>query len=368
MRHRILAGLAILALALPLSAPSGAETVTVTDTLGREVEIPKDPQRILLGFYYEDFFAVAGPQAYDRVVAITKETWEGWRNLQWKAYLAAVPRLADLQDVGEVEAGTFSLEAALATRPDLAILAAWQVQALGETVARMEAAGIPVVTLDYNTQTVEKHVASTRLLGRIMGREDRAERLAAEYETAVAEVEARIAALPETDRPRVYVELGRKGAGEIDNSYGDIMWGAIIAMAGGENIAASQFAKWGPLNPEYVLAQNPAVIFLAGSGWAGRDKAVLMGPGVPAETTWARMRPYLGRPGWDGLDAVKTGELHAIYHGGARTLYDYAFLQYVAKALHPEAFADIDPQANLDRFFATYMPIRFEGTYMTKLP
>jgi hypothetical protein len=68
------------------------------------------------------------------------------------------------------------------------------------------------------------------------------------------------------------------------------------------------------------------------------------------------------------LDAVKDGKVIGIYHGGNRTLYDYAFLQYLAKGMYPEQFGDMDPQAALDRFFATYMPVKFEGTYMTVLP
>ena len=365
MLLRTLAGIA--AVAMACSPLARAETVTVTDTMGRTVTASADAGRILLGFYYEDFFAVGGPDAYDRVVAISKGTWEGWRNLQWQAYTAAVPRLEQLADIGEFGAGTFSLETALAAKPDLAILSAWQMAALGANVDRLEAAGIPVVAIDYNTQTVEKHVASTLILGQLLGEQARAERLADEYAAAVADVEERVAGAG-GDRPRVYVELGRKGAGEVDNSYGGTMWGRIIEMAGGRNIAAGQIAKWGPLNPEYVLAQNPQAILLAGSGWLGHDQAIVMGPNVDPEMTHARMRPYLDRAGWQGLDAVRAGKVYAIYHGGARTLYDYAFLQFIAKALHPEAFADVDPQANLDRFFATYMPIRFAGTYMTQLP
>ena len=93
-----------------------------------------------------------------------------------------------------------------------------------------------------------------------------------------------------------------------------------------------------------------------------------MGPGVDSALTHERMQAYLGRPGWDGLDAVKEGKIIGIYHGGNRTLYDYAFLQFLAKAIYPEQFADVDPQATLNRFFATYMPVAFEGTYMTVLP
>lgn len=365
MLNRMKRGLAGMAASLLLTVPAWAETVSVTDVLGRQVEVPKQAERILLGFYFEDFFAVGGPNAYDRVAAISRPVWEGWRNLQWKAYVAAVPRIEQLADIGDVGAGTFSLENVIAVQPDLAILAAWQYSALGENAARLEAAGIPVVVLDYNAQTVEKHTASTKALGTILGEEARAQELADLYGSAIADVERRVAKAG--TRPKVYVELGRKGAGEVDNSYGDTMWGRLVEFAGGENIAKSQIAKWGPLSPEYVLAQNPAVIFLAGSGWLGQDKAVLMGPGIDPALTRARMQPYTGRPGWQDLDAVRQGNVHAIYHGGARTLYDFAFTQYIAKALHPDLFADVDPQANLDAYFAKYMPIRFSGTYMTKL-
>ena len=361
-------GIAAAALAASFAMPVWAENIILTDTMGRTVEVPEDPQRILLGFYFEDFMAVAGPEAYDRVVAISKDTWEGWRNLQWQTYVAAIPRLEELADVGEVDSGTFSLEAAIAAKPDVAVLAAWQYKALGDVADRLEAAGVPIVVLDYNAQTVEMHVKSTELLGALMGAEERAKRLADEYAAAVADVESRLANLPEGAAPRVYVELARKGMDTVDNSYSGTQWGSVIDQLGAINIANGQISNWGKLSPEYVLAQNPQVIMLAGSGWAGRDEAVIMGPGVDTALTHERMTAYLGRPGWDGLDAVRNNRIIGVYHGGNRTLYDYAFLQFLAKAMYPEVFADLDPQASLDRFFDTYMPVQFKGTYMSQLP
>ncbi len=367
MFRTLMRGLSAAIAAATFVMPVWANNIPVTDTLGREVMIPHAPERILLGFYFEDFYAVGGPDAYDRVVAISKDTWFGWRNLQWKAYAAVTPRLETLADVGEIDSGTFSLEAAIAANPDVAVLAAWQYNALGADADRLEAARIPIVVLDYNAQTVEKHVVSTLALGVILGAKDRAQQLADEYASAIANIDARIANVPQNERPKVYVELGRKGAAEVDNSYAGTMWGAVVNQVGGQNIADGQISKWGPLNPEYVLAQNPQAIFLAGSGWVGRDAAVLMGPGIDTKLTHERMKPYLGRSGWNDLDAVKNGNVYAIYHGGSRTLYDYTFQQFIAKALYPDLFKDVDPQANLDRFFKTYLPVPFTGTYMTRL-
>ena len=363
----LIRGLSAAIAAATFAMPLWAHNILVTDTLGRQVQIPHAPERILLGFYFEDFYAVGGPDAYDRVVAISKDAWYGWRNLQWKAYSAVDARLEKLADVGEVDAGTFSLEAAIAAKPDVAVLAAWQYNALGADAGRLEAAGIPIVVLDYNAQTVENHVASTLVLGVILGAEDRAKKLADEYAAAIADIETRIANVSQNDRPKVYIELGRKGASEVDNSYAGTMWGAVVNQVGGQNIADGQISKWAPLSPEYVLAQNPQAIFLAGSGWVGRDAAILMGPGVDTKITHERMKPYLGRAGWDDLDAVKQGNVFAVYHGGARTLYDYTFQQFIAKSLYPDLFKDVDPQANLDSFFETYLPVPFSGTYMTRL-
>ncbi len=365
--NRLAAAAALLALSLSLNPAKAAETITVTDTEGREVQVPHGAERVLLGFYFEDFYAIVGEGAYDRVVAISRETWEGWRNSQFKAYSAVTPRIAELIDVGYEEAGGFSIEQAIAAKPDVAIIAGWQYRGLGsEGVAKLEAAGIPVVVTDYNAQTLEKHLASTRIIGKVMAREERAEKIAGEYEAAVLDVIARVKKAGNPPAP-VYVELGNKGPETYGNSYGDIMWGGVVKMAGGENIASGKVENWGPLNPEYVLARQPQTVLLAGSDWVGRDKAVLMGFGVKEDLTRARMQPYTQRPGWSNLPAIQKGEVHAVYHGGARTLYDYTFLQYIAKLLHPAAFEDVDPVANHRRFYETYLPVEADGSFMLKL-
>jgi ABC-type Fe3+-hydroxamate transport system substrate-binding protein len=363
MSPKLLSGLAACAVSLLVAlSPASAETVTVIDTMGRQVNVPTDAKRVLLGFYFEDFYAIGGKDAYDRVVAISRPTWKGWRGSQWKAYVAVNPKIAKLVDVGEVESGTFSIETAISVKPDVVILAAWQFRALGETVSKLEAAGIPVAVADYNAQTVEKHVASTLMIGKILGQNDRAKKLADQYSKAVADVLARVKKAG--GKPKnVYVELGNKGAGEYGNSYGKGMWGGVIDFAGGNNIALGKIENWGPLNPEYVIASNPQAVFIAGSYWAKKKKSVIMGFGVTPEQTRARLAPYVGRPGWSGLDAVKSGNVHALYHGGARTLYDYTFLQYIAKALHPEAFADVDPVANHRRFYEAWLPVKADGTF-----
>jgi ABC-type Fe3+-hydroxamate transport system substrate-binding protein len=163
------------------------------------------------------------------------------------------------------------------------------------------------------------------------------------------------------------VELAQKGRDTVGNSYGDGMWGTVIESVGGTNIAKGQVENWGPLNPEYVLAQQPDIILLAGSEWVGRDQAVIVGFGADPKLAQERMKAYLGRPGWQDLPAVKTGDVHAIYHGGARTLSDFIYARYIAKLLHPQQFADVDPAAEIAAYYAEWLPIRAEGIFVMPL-
>ncbi|WP_455918331.1 ABC transporter substrate-binding protein [Ensifer canadensis] len=344
-------------------AGQGRAEINVTDVKGRHVTLAAPAQRVVLNFYYEDFIAVVGPGAMDKVVALSLSTWKDWRPNQFAAYLDAIPSLAALPDVGDTENGTFSIEKVLSVKPDLVILSAWSFDALGEAVKQMETAGIPVVVLNYNAQTVEKHVQSTLVLGAVMGSRDRAQRLASQYEAAMQDIDRRIAKAKPTNK-KVYVELAQKGPSEVGNSYGKGMWGSLIDRLGGTNIAKGQLENWGPLSPEYVLAQEPDIIFLAGSEWLDKPQAVTVGFGASEEIARDRMKAYIARPGWDGLPAVRNSALHAIYHGGARTLSDYVYAQYIAKQLYPDAFSDVDPAVEIKRYYDTWMPIKADGVFV----
>lgn len=350
--------------ALAFVGPAMAD-ITVTDVKGRTVTVPDVPERVVLGFYYEDYLAIAGPEALDKVVALSLSTWKDWRPNQFALYEKALPKLSSIPDVGNTEDNTFSIEKVVAAKPDLLILAAWSYDALGEGVKQIEAAGIPIVVLDYNAQTVEKHVASTLALGKLMGTEDRAEQLAKDYEAAMADIDDRIKAAGPTDK-KVYVELAQKGAAEVGNSYGDTMWGALVEKLGGKNIAKGQVGNWGPLSPEYVLAEKPDLIFLAGSEWVNRPQSVQVGFGADPTVTRERMKPYVERAGWSELPAVENGQVHAIYHGGARTLSDFVYAQYIAKQLYPDAFKDVDPAKNIADYYAKWLPIKAEGVFVLR--
>lgn len=364
--NTLIRGLAASAFVLSLGAPALAD-ITFTDIEGRTVTLDAPPTRIALGFYYEDYLAVTGSAGVENIVALSRSPWADWRPGQWAAYTAKFPQLAALPDFGNADDNTFSIEALIAASPQVAILSPWQTAAIGAPgVAKLESAGIKVVAIDYNAQTLEKHLASTRILGAVTGQADRADQLATLYAAKTKDTMDRVAAAGASNR-KIYVELAQKGPSEIGNSYGGGMWAGVIDLVGGTNIAKGQIENWGPLSPEYVIAQAPDVILLAGSEWLNKPEAVILGFGATDAMAQPKMAAYTTRAGWADLPAVKTKQVYGIYHGGNRTLSDFVYARAIAKALYPEAFADVDPAAELTAYYETFMPITADGLFVTKL-
>jgi len=339
----------------------------ITDLDGREVMIHATPSRVALGFYYEDYLAVTGPEGAAKLVSLSRAPWADWRPGQWAAYTKVFPGLETLPDFGNADDNTFSVEALIASKPEVAILSTWQTAAIGAPgVKQIEDAGITVVAIDYNAQTLERHLLSTRILGAVMGQPERAEQLAAMYEAKTKDTLERIAKAGPSGK-KIYVELAQKGPDEIGNTYGKGMWAGVIDMVGGQNIAKGQIENWGPLSPEYVLASQPDVILLAGSEWKNKPHAVILGFGASDAEAQPKMAAYATRAGWADLPAVKNHEVYGIYHGGNRTLSDFVYSRTIAKALYPQAFADVDPAAELTEYYKAWLPVAPDGLFVTKL-
>ncbi len=349
-----------------MAAAAQAEAATIEDVLGRKVEVELPAKRVVLGFYAEDYMAIGSEQAFDHVVGLSRETWEGWRPASWALYTQHRPGLKDIPDVGEVEAQTFSVEKVLALKPDVVVLADWQYKGLGLDVDRLEQAKVPVVVVDYNAQTVERHVASTRIIGELTGQQARAEQIAGEYQQAIVQIQQRVKAANKP-KPRIYVEFGNKGPAEYSFTYGKNMWGAMATMAGGDNIAAPYVEWWGPINPEQVLASKPEVVVFSGTESGKSATAMLMGQGVERATAVERLQGFTQRAGWRELPAVKNKRVYAVYQGASRTILDASMVQLLAKALYPDLFADLNPEQNYLDFYKKYLPVQPQGTFTASL-
>ncbi|EMI4815669.1 ABC transporter substrate-binding protein [Campylobacter upsaliensis] len=344
-----------------------AKEVVIKDILDREVKVDLPAKRIVLGFYYTDFLAVGGIEAFDKVVGFVKDGWAVYAKNSYEFYAQFIPRIKNLADVGDPQFGTFSAEKVLSLKPDLLILAAWQYEVIREDLAIFEKHNIPVVVIDYNQESVARHSLSTEILGQILGQEEKALELVDFYKSRISVIQERIksASLP---KPKIYIEFGNKGPQENSFTFGDDMWGALIELAGGENIAKNLVKKWGVINPELVLKANPDVIIITGreSDLEKNKEAMVMGFNIEENEALKRLERFKFRKGYENLNAIIHNKLFGAYHRASTTLADVAMVEFIAKTLYPSLFKDIDPLKTYLDFHQKFLLAKPQGTFMIK--
>lgn len=341
---------------------TNSATMEVTDLKGRTVTLPANIERVVVTFNLEEYLAVTGEAGVDKLVGWSHKYWKGRRDDAYNAYTKALPALESIPDVGYN--GDISIEAIISLQPDVVLASATgaNYNALEPAFDLLHQAGIEVVFFNFHKQTIETHQQSIQLIGKVMGQEERAAELALLYEEQMNLVYDRLKNLDDEDRPSVYMEFSR-GPSVIGNSWSEQMWGAQIRECGGVNIAAGQEGASVDVPAEQVLAANPDYIIMSGCLQSDDTDNVVMGYGADRELAREHLEAYKSRDGWSSLNAVKNNNMGAIYHDLSRHIFDFAGAQFLAKTLHPDLFADIDPEANLAKFFSDYMPVELDGVW-----
>lgn len=351
-------------LAALLASAARAELKTLHDVLDREVKVDVPVKNAVLLFYYPDYIAATGAENFKNIKGISREFWEKYNAGSWQLFVDKIPTLRDIADVGNVSTQTFSLEKTLALKPDAVIMGKWQYKTLESEVKRLEEAGVPVVVVDFNDQTVANHTKSTRLFGQLAGTEERANALAEEYAAGMQDIEKRVAEAKKP-KPKIYIEFGNKGPDEYSYTFGNNMWGAIARQVGGDNIAAPFIDSWGPISAEQFLSNPPDVVMISGTEMNTDTHPEIMAMGLNISEADARKRlaAFRSRTGWADIPAVKNNRVYGLYHTASRSLADLASAQFIAKALYPEQFKDIDPRKTYRDFHQKHLGVEPEGTF-----
>lgn len=366
---------AVLAWALAGAALAG---VQVTDLAGRTLEVPEQVRRIVLGEsrYLPALAILEGDRVTARLVAMLPD-FELTDPGGYRQYLERFPELARIPRVGHASADSFSVETVIALAPDLAIFSleghgpAAHNRAL---IERLERAGVTVVFVDFRQQPLENTPRSMALLGQVLGRSDRAEAFNSFYRQALAEVTGVVAELPDDQRPRVFLHsrVGRHDS--CCETMADGMMGHFIEAAGGRNLARERLpGVSGTINLEYLLSAPPDRYVATAIGSVDHRESsqqqpyVVMGAGISETAARESLARAVQRPGLAALPAIRQQRVFALWHHFYNTPLNVVAVQALAKWLHPERLAHLDPRDTLATLYRRFQPVALEGTYWVAL-
>jgi ABC-type Fe3+-hydroxamate transport system substrate-binding protein len=264
---------------------------TLKDELGRTVEVPDHPHRVIcLIPSVVDIIYSMGAGA--DVVAISDFTKYPKEALQKPSIgLPLSP----------------SMEAIVAQHPDL-VLGSGDLNVL-ESAGSLQRLGIPVFMVDPHG--VDGIYASILSIGKVLNREADAAALVARLRARVEVVKARVAGKPKL---RVLMAIWYDPVMTIGKKA---FIGELIEAAGGRSVTDDIAQEWPEMSLESIVSRQPdALLFIKGSKLTAEDLKI--------------------RPGWEHVTAVQQGR---VYYVDDRIQYPspvaFDALEDLAKQFHP---------------------------------
>lgn len=375
MKHAaILAVSAVVGAFLVPAAAWAGETVTVTDITGRKVEVEVPVEKVILGEGRQIYFTAAldSDDPFKRVVG-WRDDFEKADNDGYHQYLDKYPVMKDLPSFGGMKDGTFDIEQAVALDPDVIILNLDAKTATedGGYIEKLAKVGIPVVYVDFREKPMQNTEASMRLIGELYGKQEKAEEFIKFRAEEIAKVTDKLAAEKDLKRPVVFVERAGGYSDDCCMSFGDENFGKMVEIAGGTNMASDIIpGTFGTVNPEQIIAANPDQIIVTGANWelyVPGGNWVGVGSGADPEVTSEKLAKLMERPAFTGVKAVEEGNVHAIWHQFYNSPYQFVAIQQIAKWLHPDLFADLDPDATFQELHDRFLPVDYRPGYFVSL-
>ncbi|NLJ28126.1 ABC transporter substrate-binding protein [Desulforhabdus amnigena] len=317
-------------------APTLAASLSITDSLGRTVEIPQPVHRIVA--LNSDILEVLRTlKAQDLVVGVFSEIVrepEFWGDLVQK------PKAGSWRDP--------DLEAIVRLAPDLVI--AYSRNPGPELEKKGEALGFRVLRLDlYRIEVLEKEV---RALGLLLGKETEADRFCRWHRQHLDAVRSKLDAV--ADPPSVYVESYSDYHAAGPGSGGHEM----CLVSGGRCVAGDLSIPYAVVTSEWVISRNPDVIVKAasfGNGYAVNNAGPFN----------RRRNAIMNRPAWNHVAAVESGRVYVMDSAiwtGPRAIVG---IVYMARWIHPGRFPDLHPGDLHREYLEIFQGIPYKGVFVS---
>ncbi len=304
-------------LSIPVFAESG-QTVMLTDEDGCNVTVPLNPDSIVC-LSPGAAEVLCALDAQDKIVAVTKDC-NIPTSLQEKECIGVSGREADIERILEI-------------KPDL-VIAKTGALFPKDDEKKLTDYGIPV--LRYRVLHIDTLLPMIEDLGKLLQKKEQAGEMKDWIDEYYHIVLDRVGTLPESKKPSVYF----MSMGHIDWTGNRASTGNTrIEEAGGRNIAADLPVTVPHVEMEWVIEQNPEVMIYSMSSEQHK------GAYPSIEEMKAKQEAIMSQPGFEGIDAVKTGRVYIADINMASGLSEMVTMLYYAKWLHPDLFQDIDPRS-----------------------
>lgn len=345
--------------------------IVIEDIAGRTVRLDQPAKHLILGEgrFLPSLAILDGAHIFDRVVGMMGE-FKKYDPATWAQYAEKFPQIKKIPLIGGQGSVSFSMEKAIAVKPDLAILGLSSGHGPSDknktVMDQFMAAGIPVIVIDFRLEPIKNTPRSIEILGKILGQEQKAKEFLDFYQAKMAYITQKLKNV--TQKPSVFMETHVGLRPECCSAFGKGMMGRFIDYVGGKNAYGDLIPGGaGMVNVEHLITHQPDIYIgtAIGSAERAKDMPGFISLGVGSDENLARQSLIQAskRTGIAQLSAIKDKKAYGIWHHFYNTPMHIAAIEAMAKWVHPEIFADLTPESTLEAYFNKFQPVDLAGVY-----
>ena len=316
-----------------------ANTKVVTDILGREVTIPKDPQRIVcLYAATAHMMTLAGET--EKIIGAPGGI---------KRDILLRTKYPDIVNISSpAQEGTINAEEIVRINPDLVLVRRNIVDSVSES-EKLDKLGLPYVVVDfYSIDDIKK---SVEIVGEIFNKQEIATKYTAYMDETLAFVDERLEGLNENEKVSLYHTTNDALKTDAEGSLGD----EITRRAGVINVSVQD-------GPDTESQTKDTTL----------EQIYIWDPDAIIANEYYAVDYIMMNDKWSGLSAVKNGQVFSLPLGISRwchqgSIEPHMAVLYIAWHFYPERFSDIDMEETIKDYYTRFFELDIDDELVERI-
>ena len=308
------------------SSDNESATYIFTDSAGREVELPRNIERI----------APSGPLAQVVLITLCPDKLAGLSSgISDQQFEYIDSKYSSLPVLGNFYADTLSLESVILAAPQVVIdIGESKPNNTDDLDSIQERTGVPTIFIQMEMGTI---CDAYQTLGELTGETEQARRLIDYISQTLSDTEEKVNTIPASDRLRVYYGTDDGLTGMVSGTVHT----DVIDFAGGYNVVVLEQTLRGgaaTISMEQLMLWDPEVVLL----------------------TPASIYGSIGtNPDWGGISAVRNGRFYEIpegpynWMGRPPSVNRMLGIKWLSNLLYPEIF-NYDMASEMREFYRLF--------------
>lgn len=302
----------------------------ITDTAGNKVVLPKKIEKIAIVPIPWSSIVYTLEGNGNRIAGIHPSAKKSYEK---QIFHKLAPELKNVNTKFVDNDFNMNMEELLKMKPDIVVV--WDYQT--KEIEQLKNMGMTPIALKYGT--LEDLQKGIEVLGKVLGKEEKAEKLIKYHKEAEKYFNTKKTALKDAKKPKVLYLRDENLKVAASKSANNI----FITLAGGENVAKDVKGQWTNVTMEQIIAWNPDIIVMSNFS--------------DFQTEDIFKNKFKGQD-WSKIKAVQNKAVYkapaGIYRWDAPCGETPLMIKWLGKTIQPEIYKEVDMNKEITLFYKNF--------------